>query len=79
MTYIKAAYPCIFLQKSVYQLANFIGTDVEDHIFISDREKCIAIAVEQCFPQALHLHCCQHIADNLQQRFGNKVRPLFGL
>jgi hypothetical protein len=51
--------------------------DVEDHIFISDREKGIAIAVEQCFPQALHLHCCQHIADNLQQRFGNKVRPLF--
>jgi hypothetical protein len=25
----------------------------------------------------LHLHCCQHIADNIQQRFGNKVRPLF--
>jgi hypothetical protein len=24
----------------------------------------------------MHLHCCQHIADNLQ-RFGNKVRPLF--
>ena len=51
--------------------------DIEDHIFISDREKGIATAVEQCFPQALHLHCCQHIADNLQQRFGNKVRPLF--
>lgn len=51
--------------------------DIEDHIFISDREKGIATAVEQCFPHALHLHCCQHIADNLQQRFGNKVRPLF--
>ena len=51
--------------------------DIEDHIFISDREKGIATAVEQCFPQSLHLHCCQHIADNLQQRFGNKVRPLF--
>jgi hypothetical protein len=34
-------------------------------------------SVEECFPSALHLHCCQHIADNLQQRFGNKVRPLF--
>ena len=51
--------------------------DAEDHIFISDREKGIVTAVEQCFPQALHLYCCQHIADNLQQRFGNKVRPLF--
>jgi hypothetical protein len=50
---------------------------VENHIFISDREKGITNSVEKCFPQALHLHCCQHIADNLQQRFGNKVRPLF--
>ena len=50
---------------------------MENHIFISDREKGITIGVEKCFPQALHLHCCQHIADNLQQRFGNKVRPLF--
>ena len=36
--------------------------DIKDHIFIgifiSDREKGIATAVEQCFPQALHLHCC---------------------
>lgn len=23
------------------------------------------------------IHCCRHIADNLQQRFGNKIRPLF--
>lgn len=50
---------------------------MENHIFISDREKGITNGVEKCFPQALHLYCCQHIADNLQQRFGNKVRPLF--
>jgi len=49
----------------------------EYHIFISDREKGMANAVPTVFDQAIHLHCCQHIADNLQQRYGNKVRPLF--
>ena len=37
----------------------------------------MATAVLEVFPIALHLHCCQHIADNIQQRFGNKVRHLF--
>lgn len=49
----------------------------ECHIFISDREKGMAISVPAVFDQSIHLHCCQHIADNLQQRYGNKVRPLF--
>jgi hypothetical protein len=37
----------------------------------------MAITVPEVFPKAIHLHCCQHIADNMQQRFGNKVRLLF--
>jgi hypothetical protein len=37
----------------------------------------MATAVVETFPDTLHFHCCQHIADNLQQRYGNKVRPLF--
>jgi hypothetical protein len=45
--------------------------------FISDREKGIVTAVMEALPTALHLHCYQHIADDLQQRYGNKVRPLF--
>ena len=49
----------------------------EDYILISDREKGMASAVPKVFPIALHAHCCQHIADNIQQRFGNKCRPLF--
>ena len=49
----------------------------DNHIFISDREKGMVTAVTETFPAALHFHCCQHIADNLQQRYGNKVRPLF--
>ena len=56
-----------------------LGIDIKDHIFISDREKGIATAIKQCFPQALHLHCYQYITDNLQQRFSNKVRPLLGV
>ncbi len=51
--------------------------DIENHTFISDREKGIAQAIPEEFEHSIHLHCCQHIADNLQQRFGNKVRPLF--
>ena len=37
----------------------------------------MANAVDIMFPSAIHLYCCQHITDNCQQRFGNKVRPLF--
>jgi len=51
--------------------------DLDNHTFISDREKGIAQAIHEQFEHSIHLHCCQHIADNLQQRFGNKVRPLF--
>lgn len=51
--------------------------ETEDQIFISDREKGMANAVSTVFDKSIHLHCCQHIADNLQQRYGNKVRPLF--
>src|ERR1700710_1917511 len=52
-------------------------SESEDYIFISDREKGMATAVPAVFDKSIHLHCCQHIADNLQQRYGNRVRPLF--
>jgi transposase-like protein len=51
--------------------------DMDNHTFISDREKGINQAIPEQFEHLIHLYCCQHIADNLQQRFGNKVRPLF--
>jgi hypothetical protein len=47
------------------------------HVVISDREGGMANAVPAVFDQPIHLHCCQHVADDLQQRYGNKVRPLF--
>src|SRR6266536_4165951 len=62
LRYLKAYYPEI---------------DIENHTFISNREKGIAQAIPEQFEYSIHLHCCQHITDNLQQRFGNKVRPLF--
>jgi hypothetical protein len=52
-------------------------SESEDYIFISDREKGMATAVPAIFDKSIHLHCCQHIADNLQQRYGNRVRLLF--
>jgi hypothetical protein len=55
----------------------FPHTAFEQFTFISDREKGITNALAEVFPNAYHLHCCQHLADNLQQRYGNKVRPQF--
>ena len=46
-------------------------------IFMSDREKGLPNALEAIFPKAAHAFCCQHIANNIQQRFGIKYRPLF--
>jgi hypothetical protein len=55
----------------------YSSTSSEDHIFISDRDKGIAPAVAKVFPLGLQAHCCQHIADNIQSKFGNKCRLLF--
>jgi zinc finger SWIM domain-containing protein 3 len=49
----------------------------EDCIFISDRDKGITAAISSQFPTALPAHCCQHIADNIQQQYGVKCRLLF--
>ena len=60
-----------------YLKYSILALSMKCHIFIYDREKGMAISVPTVFDQSIHLHCCQHIADNLQQRYGNKVRPLF--
>jgi hypothetical protein len=56
---------------------HFSVMNEENCIFISDRDKGIAAAISSQFPIALPAHCCQHIADNVQQRYGVKCRPLF--
>jgi hypothetical protein len=50
LRYLKACYPKM---------------DIDNHTFISDREKGIAQAILEQFEHLIHLHCCQHIADNL--------------
>jgi hypothetical protein len=52
-------------------------TTSNNYIFISDREKGLAPAIEEVFPKAFHAYCCQYIADNIQTQFGIKYRSLF--
>jgi transposase-like protein len=49
----------------------------EFFVIMSDREKGIPGAIEDVFPDAIPCYYCQHIANNVQQKFGIKCRPLF--
>ena len=49
----------------------------EKLVIMSDREKGLAKAVDEILPNANHSHCCQHIAANIQSRFGITCRKLF--
>ena len=44
---------------------------------MSDREKGLEKAVEEALPRAAHSHCAQHIAANVQVKFGLICRGLF--
>ena len=55
----------------------FAVMNENDCIFISDRDKGITAAVSSQFPTALPAHCCQHVADNIQQQYRVKCWPLF--
>jgi hypothetical protein len=46
-------------------------------VIISDREKGLLNAVKSKLPGAIHSMCCQHIAENVHKRFGQKYKPLF--
>lgn len=39
-------------------------------VIMSDIEKVLAKEVEEELPIAIHPHCCQHIAANIQSQFG---------
>ena len=49
----------------VYLRYCYLVFEGDDHIFISDREKGIAIAVIKAFPTTLHFYYYQYIIDNL--------------
>jgi hypothetical protein len=40
----------------------------KDLVIMSDREKCLDIAVEEMLPSASHSHCEHHIAANIQAK-----------
>jgi hypothetical protein len=46
-------------------------------VFISDRNKGLANAVQAVFPGASHSHCCQHLLDDVHRKFGKEARNLF--
>ncbi len=46
-------------------------------VVISDGDKGLEGAMAKNLPLAQHCHCCQHLADNVQARFGMTCRKLF--
>ena len=52
-------------------------TEETDLVIISNRDKSIAQGVEVNLLQATHGHCCQHLADNIQHRYGLSCHELF--
>jgi hypothetical protein len=46
-------------------------------VAISDREKGLDNAIAHVFPRIEHSSCCQHIAENIQARYGKDARALF--
>jgi hypothetical protein len=56
---------------------HFLWANSEHMVFISDRDKGIASAINTNFPNGNQAHCCQHIADNVQSKFGLTCRNQF--
>lgn len=51
--------------------------DGDRRVVISNREKGLPPTLEKTILNVTQAYYCQHIADNVQQRFGMKCRPLF--
>jgi hypothetical protein len=56
---------------------HFSWASSDQMIFISDRDKGIASAINTHFPEGNQAHCCQHIADNIQSKYGLACRNQF--
>ncbi|KFX86450.1 hypothetical protein V490_09076, partial [Pseudogymnoascus sp. VKM F-3557] len=56
---------------------HFLWANQSQMVFISDRDKGIAFAITTHFPNGNQAHCCQHIADNIQTKFGLTCRNQF--
>lgn len=62
-----------------FNTCHFEIDQLEKLVVMSDREKGLTKAVSQVLPNAKHSHCCQHIASNIQSRFGITCRSYFGI
>ena len=49
----------------------------ENHIFVSDRDKGISEGLNTAFPNSYQAMCCQHLADNVQTKYGIVARGHF--
>jgi hypothetical protein len=58
--------------RRAFELQDYTGL-----VIMSDREKGLEKGVQEALPQAAHSHCAQHIAYNVQAKFGLVCRGLF--
>jgi len=49
----------------------------EKWIAISDRDKGLVNGIKDALGRVHHIHCCQHIADNIYARFGKDCKKLW--
>jgi transposase-like protein len=63
--------------RQSFNTEHFEIDELEELVIMSDREKGLNKAVSEVLPNAKHSHCCQHIAANIQSRFGITCRKLF--
>ena len=63
--------------RQAFNTEHFQIGQLEKLVIMSDREKGLSKAVSEALPNAKHSHCCQHIAANVQSRFGITCRKLF--
>jgi hypothetical protein len=56
--------------RQSFNTEHFEIDQLEKLVIMSDSEKGLNKAVSEALPNAKHSHCCQHIAANVQSRFG---------
>jgi transposase-like protein len=63
--------------RQAFNTEYFEIDQLEKLVIMSDREKGLSKAVSKALPNTKHSHCCQHIAANIQSRFGIICQKLF--
>lgn len=56
------------IRKSLLEQSGYL--EKQNLVIMSDREKDLARAVAAVLPEVHPAHCCQHIAANIQARYG---------